>query len=249
MEIIAHRGACFDAPENSLEAFRIAIEQQADRLELDIQIARDGVPIVCHDATTGRTGSRDVEVEFTDSADLRDITLSNGEPFPTLDEVCALAAGRSSLDVELKATSDAVARSVLDTLASHGLLDDALITSFDAQVLRRLRLLGFEGRTGLLIGSKSLNMRQRAYETWPLATLSEARATDLVIHHMLAHRALRAALRRRGLGLVLWTAVEDEDVAEDKRARLYRRLDRIEADGIIVGRIAEARASLASNEA
>ncbi len=246
MEIIAHRGACFDAPENSLEAFRIAIDQDADRLELDIQIARDGVPIVCHDATTGRTGSRDIEIEFADSDEIRGITLSNGEPFPTLDELCAVAAGRVALDVELKATNDAVARSVLDTLAAHDLLDDALITSFDAQVLRRLRLLGFEGRTGLLIGSKSLNMRQRAYETWPMATLVEARATDLVIHHMLAHRALRSALRRRGLGLVLWTAVEDEDVPQDKRERLYRRLERIGADGVIVGRVAEARSVLAS---
>ena len=55
MELIAHRGASFAAPENSLEAFQRAIEQGADRIELDVRFTSDGVPVVMHDARTGRT--------------------------------------------------------------------------------------------------------------------------------------------------------------------------------------------------
>lgn len=245
MEYIAHRGAAFDAPENSLAAFARAIDEGADRIELDVQITRDGVPIVCHDGDTARVGNRTVEIEFATLDEVRNVELENGEPIPTLEEVCELAAGRIALDVELKATSPDVAQGVLDILHHHGLLADALITSFDPQVLRTMRVLGFNGRTGLLVGSKSLNVRQRAYEAWPLSGLHTARATELVIHHLLIHRVLRSALEREGLSLVLWTAIEDEDKSEAERARLYRKLARMNVDGIIVSRVEEARRVIA----
>jgi glycerophosphoryl diester phosphodiesterase len=56
--IIAHRGASADAPENTLEAFQLAIEQGADALELDVRLSRDGVAVVMHDAVLDRTTDR-----------------------------------------------------------------------------------------------------------------------------------------------------------------------------------------------
>jgi len=54
----AHRGASADAPENTLAAFKLGIEQGADGIELDVQLSSDGVPVVIHDPTTGRTTGR-----------------------------------------------------------------------------------------------------------------------------------------------------------------------------------------------
>jgi glycerophosphoryl diester phosphodiesterase len=51
--VFAHRGACSDAPENTLQAFELAIEQQADYIELDVRTTRDGTPYVCHDPLRG----------------------------------------------------------------------------------------------------------------------------------------------------------------------------------------------------
>ena len=53
--IIAHRGASGYAPENTLAAFELAQKQGADALELDVRLARDGAPVVIHDATLDRT--------------------------------------------------------------------------------------------------------------------------------------------------------------------------------------------------
>lgn len=53
--VIAHRGASAYAPENTLPAFALALEQGADAIELDIQLTQDGVPVVLHDATVNRT--------------------------------------------------------------------------------------------------------------------------------------------------------------------------------------------------
>lgn len=56
VEFVAHRGASFDAPENTLIAMKQAWEQGADAIELDLWLSKDGRVVVCHDADTGRTG-------------------------------------------------------------------------------------------------------------------------------------------------------------------------------------------------
>jgi glycerophosphoryl diester phosphodiesterase len=53
--VVGHRGASGLAPENTLEAFALALSQGADALELDVRVSADGVPVVVHDATLGRT--------------------------------------------------------------------------------------------------------------------------------------------------------------------------------------------------
>jgi hypothetical protein len=150
--------------------------------------------------------------------------------------------------VEIKATSGGVPGAVLSVLQRHAIEEQTLVTSFDAPVLRSLRGLGWTGRSGLLIGSRSLNLRQRAYEAWPIGALEVSQATDLVIHHQLLHRPLRQALAHRRIGLLLWTSLEDESKPEATRRLLYEKLQRTEVDGIIVARVAECRSVLAEAE-
>jgi glycerophosphoryl diester phosphodiesterase len=240
MEIIAHRGASYDAPENSLEAFEIAIEQGATRVELDIQLTRDGVPVVNHDDNTERTGDRNVEIQFTSAEELRSVKLANGEPIPTLEEVCQALSGRCSLDVELKATRPGVAEGILETMEKHDLLSDALLTSFDPVVLRLVRKLGYTGRSGLVVGSTSLLPRQRFYETWPMHVWREAQATDLVMHHRLIHPPLTYTVRKEQGSVILWMSMDDEARPPEKRAAWYQRIERMQPDGVILARVEEA---------
>lgn len=240
MELIAHRGASFDAPENSLEAFDIAIRQGATRLELDIQLTRDGVPVVNHDETTERTGDRNLTVEYSTIEELREVRLSNGERIPTFEELCASVAGRAELDVELKATHPKVAEGILETMRKYGLLQNGLISSFDPEVLLLIRKLGFEGRTGLVVGSPSRSPRQRAYETWPFKAWHYAQATDLIIYHRLYHPFLRRYLQSKNGNLLFWMSMEDETKDPEKRASWYARMDSIAPEGVILARCEEA---------
>ena len=57
-KVFAHRGASGYAPENTLEAFALAIRQGADGIELDVQLSSDGVPVVIHDETIDRVTDR-----------------------------------------------------------------------------------------------------------------------------------------------------------------------------------------------
>src|SRR3984957_6809237 len=62
--VVAHRGDSFHAPENTLEAARLAQQAGADAWELDVQLTRDGVPVVLHDESLLRT--TDVATRFKD---------------------------------------------------------------------------------------------------------------------------------------------------------------------------------------
>ena len=79
--VVAHRGASADRPENTLEAFELALDQGADALEMDVQVSADGVPIVIHDPTTGRIGDMDALVEDSGVAVLQEIDA--GHEFST----------------------------------------------------------------------------------------------------------------------------------------------------------------------
>jgi glycerophosphoryl diester phosphodiesterase len=108
--VVAHRGASGLAPENTLAAFRLAVEQGAPCVECDVHLTADGVPIVIHDATVDRTTNGSGAVSAMRFEDLRRLDAGawrggefTGERLPTLDETLAACAGRARLVVELKA--------------------------------------------------------------------------------------------------------------------------------------------------
>ena len=68
--VIGHRGACGLAPENTMQSFALALEQGADALEFDVRLSSDGVPVVLHDPTLGRTCDRIEPVEALSAAAL-----------------------------------------------------------------------------------------------------------------------------------------------------------------------------------
>jgi glycerophosphoryl diester phosphodiesterase len=109
MEIIAHRGASHDAPENTLAAVRLAWEQAADAVEVDVQLTRDGRLAVIHDSDTQRTGGVAWSVAASSLAELQALDVGcwkdrrfAGERIPALEEVIALVPPGRRLFVELK---------------------------------------------------------------------------------------------------------------------------------------------------
>ena len=98
IQVLAHRGASAYAPENTLAAFRLAIEQRADWLELDVQQTKDGQLVVFHDlrmerTTNGSGALRDLTLEQVRQLDAGSWSAPGfaGERVPTFEEVVALA--------------------------------------------------------------------------------------------------------------------------------------------------------------
>jgi glycerophosphoryl diester phosphodiesterase len=126
---LAHRGDWRRLPENTIPAFLAAIALPAcDGLELDVRLAADGVPVVCHDATLARVQGRPERVDAMPSAALGNLGV------PTLEEVLRVVGRRPFLDVELKV--DGGPRFVEVLAAGRGpALRGAVVSSFDREAL------------------------------------------------------------------------------------------------------------------
>lgn len=115
VEFVAHRGASFDAPENTLASGKLAFAQNADALETDIWLTKDGQIIVSHDLNTKRTTGRDaklIDLTFAEARQLDAGTWKDpkfaGEKLPTLEEQLALIPAGKRIFIELKAGPEIV---------------------------------------------------------------------------------------------------------------------------------------------
>jgi len=126
VEIIGHRGASFDAPENTASSVRLAWQQGADAVEVDVRLSRDGQVVVMHDPSTLRTAGVDAKVSDLTMAELRALDAGAwkgprwaGERIPTLDELLALTPAARQMLIEVKCGPEVCGplRTVLDRWA------------------------------------------------------------------------------------------------------------------------------------
>ncbi len=164
--VVAHRGASKQAPENTMEAFRLGVAAGADAIELDVHLTVDGQLAVIHDDTLDRTTDRTGAIVERTMDEIREADAGatfvrpddSGFPFagrgltiPTLPEVLEWLPDDVGLVIEIKArgAADAVVAAVRDhSVRSSGRL---VVISFDEHAIERVRELDREIRTGYLL--------------------------------------------------------------------------------------------------
>jgi glycerophosphoryl diester phosphodiesterase len=217
--IIGHRGARNLWPENSLGGFRNALALGVDGIELDVHPSAEGELVVIHDPTLERTTEGTGPVAARTAAELGATRLKggDGEGVPTLDTVLDLLSGRGiELHIELK--NDAanrpypeLPRRVAEVLAARR-LDDAILTSFDPEVLGELRRVRPRGR--LLA---SVDRRSAAAQGGPEAQLDRFAAIGVdVVAVEKSFLAEHETLYQRRLGaarLGAWVVNDPADIA------------------------------------
>ncbi|MEY4549682.1 MAG: Esterase TesA precursor [Pseudomonadota bacterium] len=133
---MAHRGASRDAPEHSLLAFELALEQGAHVLELDLRATRDGVLVIAHDASLARTlGSP----QRWDELSWEEAQRLSGERAPLRLEDVLARFPDAHLNLELKDESPAMARSLAELLRARQAEQRVLVASVHTEVLREFR--------------------------------------------------------------------------------------------------------------
>jgi glycerophosphoryl diester phosphodiesterase len=209
VEIIAHRGASFDAPENTLAAFRLAWQQCADAVECDVRLTRDGHLVVIHDANTRRIAGADRPVAAQTLDDLRRLDVGSGERIPTLAEVLATVPDGKRVYVEVKAGPEAVPE--LDRVLAAGGLHprQTVVISFSAEVVAAAKAARPDVPAYWVV---ELTGRTTAAELIGTARAVGADGLDLSADPAVLDAAFASAVRAAGLKLCVWT-VNDADLA------------------------------------
>jgi len=150
--VIAHRGYRGAYPENTISAFKAAIEVKADMIELDVCLSKDRVPVVIHDATLERTtDGRGLVSEYTLS-ELKELDAGSwfssefeGESIPTLEETLDQIRGRITVNIEIKPGDfesseplDAVEIQICKLVEKFEMEDAVLISSFKHSFFSRI---------------------------------------------------------------------------------------------------------------
>ena len=158
MKVIAHRGASGERPENTLSAYRLAVAQRADMIEIDLHRTRDGAIPITHDATLEHLGGRG-EIADATLAQVRALDAGDGERVPLLHEVLDEFAPQIPFNLELKiggrGAYPGLEAAALAEVERRGILAQTLFSSFYDPVLAELRRQSPAARIALLISRNS----------------------------------------------------------------------------------------------
>ncbi len=220
VEIIAHRGASHDAPENTLTSLRLAWKQQADASEFDVFLTKDGQLAVIHDKDTKRTanGTNLLVTESTFDR-LRTLDVGQwkgkdfaGEKIPSLAEMLANVPEGKRVFVEVKSGVEAVPALIRTIKAAKLKAAQTPIISFHAEVIAAVKKAEPELAAYWIVSLNPKKSPPRVEKLLAKAREIRADGLDLQATSVLDD-AYAKAVRKAGLKLYVWT-VNDLAVAQ-----------------------------------
>lgn len=214
VRIIAHRGASWDAPENTIAAFKLGWEQGADAVELDVFLTADGHIVAIHDRDTERITGTSLVVAESSLEQLRQLDAGAwkdeqwaGERIPTLPEVFAIVAPGGHLLVELKTGPEIVAP-LVEVFEASGLEAGQLtVIAFNHDTITEAKRQLPEVTCHWLVSSRAQpGTDEPAPVGWMIERALEAGSDGLNIHHGFPiDRGFVRQVHEAGLALYVWT--------------------------------------------
>lgn len=209
-EVIAHRGASYLAPENTVAAAKLAWELGADAVECDIHLSKDNMIIVSHDASAKRTTGADYIIKETESSLLRTLdagsfksTSFRGEKLPFLGELIETVPDNKELVIEIKCGPE-VLPFLKETIDKQGRNRKFVFIAFDFNTISETKKL-FPGNSCYWLCSNRELL---------LKTIDRVRGSGLdglSLSYGLIDRAVASMVFSRGLELFTWTVDDPEE--------------------------------------
>lgn len=247
-EIVAHRGASHDAPENTLASFRLAWEQGADAIEGDFYLTGDRRIVCLHDRNTSRNSGTELDVEQSTLAELKQLDVGSwkagqfaGERIPTLAEVLALVPEGKCILLDIKSGPEIVPVLKRELEKADLKAGQTKVIAFDAEVISETRRLipDIEAfwLTGFRQDEASGEWRPEIREILATLTRIQAHGLDCRAVPQVVDKSFVAAIRQAGFQLHVWT-INDAELAQ--------QFAQLGADSITTDRPAYLRNALQS---
>ena len=223
-EVVAHRGASFDAPENTLAAFQLAWKQDADAIEGDFYLTADQEIVCIHDKDTARTapGQPVREVAKSLLEDLKQLDVGSwkgqqyaGERIPTLEEVLSVVPKGKKILIEIKCGPEIVPVLKKQLAVSRLSQEQILIICFSDEVVRAVRESMPQYKANWLT---SYRKSKNGNEWEPnldmiLSRLDRSKATGLGTQGRkeVIDKAFAEHIKKSGYELHVWTVNQPQD--------------------------------------
>lgn len=221
--VAAHRGSSGRAPENTMAAFRHAVEDRADLIELDVRFTSDLHPVVLHDRTLRRTTGARNAVDLCSYEDIRRLDAGSwfaprfsNERIPQLETVLEVLPATMGINIEVKTDGDRrpgalLVRRLLKTLRPALKRRTIIVSSFDHRFLRSLR----REDSGIPLGILVHPVRDLARRPSRLAL--RLRASYIFCSRSFLRRAIVEAAHARGINIGVYTVNRVENLDRLRR--------------------------------
>lgn len=175
--VIAHRGASYYCPENTMPAFQKALEMQADMIELDVLVTKDGIPIVFHDPLVDKKTDGKGEVSNYTLKEIKELDAGSwfdseykGEQILSLEELLQWAKNKIALNIEIKSEAselessnrieESIELKVIQLVRKYDMQYHVMLSSFLHASVEKLRKLAPEMTVGLLYDRKASDQKK-----------------------------------------------------------------------------------------
>ena len=235
VQIIAHRGASYLAPENTVASAELAWDKNADAVEVDVYLSQDQRLVVIHDKTTKRTGGEELEVATTPAERLRELDVGRfkddtyaGQRIPFLEEIIATVPKGRCLFVEIKCGPE-ILSPLENAIEASGKREQIVLIAFDFETITAAKRLMPDIGAYWLVGTK----KDEETEAWIphdpalVEDVASSGLDGLNVHYAGVTEEFASRVHALGLGLYVWTV---NDPAE------ARRLVRLGVAGITTDR-------------
>jgi len=201
VEIIAHRGASADAPENTLAAMRQAIDYATDWVEIDVQETSDDQVVVFHDSDFMKLANVDLKIWDATMADLESIDIGShkdpafhAERVPTLAELLTVCKDKTKVVIELKyyGHDKDLEQRVLNIVNGHDMSSDVMYMSLNIKAVNKIKQLDPNCRAGLLLSVLG-------------GKIQDTKADFLAVNAMFVNRSFIQRAHASGKEVYVWT--------------------------------------------
>lgn len=217
--VLAHRGANKVAPQNTLPAFEKAIQFNADGIETDVHLCKDGEIVICHNYTVDATSNGKGSIDEMTFAELRELDFGSyfsndfkGTTLPTLAELLTLVKDMNLVNIEIKPPqkdNDLVKR-VVEEVYKFGIEKNSIISCFNPECIRQVKEIDKDIKTALLYEDDELG---NEIMTFGVAKYCQQLNADAAHPHrnLITHKEI-LELHNLGIAVNPWTVNTREDI-------------------------------------